>query len=137
MGIVTWQMHAATRPGQQPSLPVRALNHQHGRWQHSCCVLLRKTISKRYVFVRYVPGVDRIFLLLAPLSRPGIGCTFVRWITSCGTVAVQHDQVSGRDFRAVFLLAALAVLPTGGLQTAFDIDLGTLLEILANDLREA
>src|SRR4029079_1457757 len=72
--------------------------------------------------------VARLILLVH--ARAGTGATAAR---------IQHRQraveVLQHDFRAVFVLAVLA-LPFAGLQRALDVDLGALLQILLGDLAQ-
>lgn len=48
----------------------------------------------------------------------------------------QQQQVASDDFRAVFPLPVLPILPTRGLKVSLDIKLRTLGNVFADDLRE-
>src|SRR6185312_2834446 len=50
--------------------------------------------------------------------------------------AAEQNQVLGNDFSAIFLFAALLIFPTRGLQAAFNVELGTFLDVLANDFSQ-
>src|ERR1051326_2787743 len=57
--------------------------------------------------------------------------------TCAFTTPAEQDQIAGHDFRHVFLLTRLLVIPRAGLQAAFDVDLATLFQILAGDFGQA
>src|ERR1044071_1430437 len=50
--------------------------------------------------------------------------------------ATQQNQVACDNLSAVLFFAALFVFPTRSLEPAFNIDLGSLLHVLAHDLRQ-
>src|SRR5215831_4950694 len=58
------------------------------------------------------------------------------WLSFTVATAAQQYQIVGNNFGAIFFLAALLVFPTGGLEPAFNIDLGAFLDILSYDLSQ-
>src|SRR5579862_5862908 len=56
--------------------------------------------------------------------------------TAAFTATAQQNQIAGDDFCTVLLFSALLVFPAGGLEPAFDVDLGSLLYILANNFSQ-
>src|SRR6266404_885349 len=52
------------------------------------------------------------------------------------SASAQQHQVAGYDLSTVLFLSTLFVFPAGGLQPAFNVDLGTFFYILANNFRQ-
>src|SRR5258708_7432045 len=125
--VPPWQsvVGFATPRGTNQSRLLEVLKNMPG----SATVAARMTTLERDVFIgdlamRPIFVVTAVALALWCSTRFVIGST------------VQHDQILSNDFRAIFLFAALLIIPAGGLKAAFDVDLRAFLDVLADDFRQ-
>src|SRR6516162_9909168 len=65
------------------------------------------------------------------IAAGGLGCRVLAILARA-----QQDKIAGDNLCAIFLFAALPVLPTCGLQLAFNVELGSFSDVLAYNLRQ-
>ena len=89
-----------------------------------------------------IPGTSRSGITITAALFLGLSRTRAArfsFLLSIPTIAgaapgIEHLQLPGHDLRAVTLLPVL--LPAGGAQAAFDVDLGAFLQVFARNLRQ-
>src|SRR5262245_46718232 len=89
-----------------------------------------------YIFVR---DFCRVFIgRRGSLIKAGTrsGATRSATFSVALAAATQQHQILSDNLRSVLLLAALLVFPTRSLKPAFNVNLGSLLHVFANDLRQ-